>query len=111
MNEDIKNEFEKIWKEIEGIKEKIGTGNTSNIKTKKKSSNYSGLTGGIRFLIDNNFYNTPKSVKEIFNELKREGYHYSYESVDKLLRVDFHKNNKILNRFKEDKVWKYAIRK
>jgi len=54
---------------------------------------------------------TPKSVKEVQEELRKEGYHYSYESVDKLLRVDFMTKRKILTRIKENNVWKYVIRK
>lgn len=111
--EEIKKEFEKIRERLKNLEER----NSQNEKEPKenkpriKNANYKGLSGGIRFLIEKEFLNPPKSVKEIQEELKREGYHYPYESVDKLLRVDFHKKNKILNRIKEEKVWKYVIRK
>jgi len=50
-------------------------------------------------------------INEAIEELKREGYHYSKISVDKLLRINFMKNNRILTRIKEEKIWKYVIRK
>lgn len=72
---------------------------------------YKGLAGGIRFLIDNGFLNQPKSVSEIVSELKREGYHHSMPSVSKMLSVNFTKSKKVLNRVKENGVWKYVLRK
>lgn len=72
---------------------------------------YEGLTGGIKMLIDSNFLDEPKSAREIADELTREGYYNVKESVDKLLRVDFLKNKKIIMRIKDGKVWKYVKRK
>lgn len=80
-------------------------------KAKPKVQNFKGLSGGIRFLIAKEFLNTPKSVKEIQEELGKEGYHYPYSSVNKLLQVNFMKRQKILTRIKENKVWKYVIKK
>jgi len=54
---------------------------------------------------------TPKSVKEIQEELRKEKYHYPYDSVSKLLSVDFMKRQKIVTRIKENNVWKYVVRK
>jgi len=80
-------------------------------KVKPKIEEFKGLSGGIKFLITNGFLSSPRSVKEIHEELKKEGYHYPYHSVDKLLRVDFVTKQKILTRVKENKVWKYVTRK
>jgi len=80
------------------------------VETKRKPE-FKGLSGGIEYLISKSFLDIPKSVKEVQEELKKEGYHYSYESVDKLLRIDFMTKRKILTRIKEDRVWKYVIRK
>ncbi|MFH1774528.1 MAG: hypothetical protein ABH874_06180 [Methanobacteriota archaeon] len=76
-----------------------------------KPADYTGLSGGIRLLIDNGFLNTPKSVNEIQNELTREGYHYPSKSTDKLLSVNFMQKKKILTRVKEGNGWKYVVRK
>ena len=77
----------------------------------KKSNNYSGLTGGIQFLIDNKFFNNPKGLKEIISKLKEEGYHYGKAPIAKALSVGFTNKKKIFSRFKEDKNFKYVIRK
>lgn len=79
--------------------------------TKVSKKSYKGLAGGIRLLIDNGFLNEPKSVKEIMAELKREGYHHPIASLSKILSVNFTKNQKLLSRIKEDKCWKYVLRK
>ena len=82
-------------------------------KEKKKWSkvDHSGLRGGIRLLIDNGFFNQLRTVNEVSNELKREGYHYPLPSVSKALSVDMTNKQKVLNRTKEEDIWKYVIRK
>jgi len=83
---------------------------SSNNKPKISIENsYSGLKGGIEFLIDNTFLSNLKSAKEVQEELKKENYFHSKESVDKRLR--FLVTKKILTRIKEDKIWKYAVRR
>ena len=87
---------------------------TTTIKPKKKidkNKNYRGIFGGIRFLIDGGFLNSPKSVQQIILELKKEGYYGKSASIDKLLRVDLTNKKKVLTRIKEGKVWLYVIRK
>ena len=107
MEEEIKKRFEEIERRLDVLEGK------KQIKSKIKGNNknYSGLVGGIKFLIKNNFLNKPKSVAEIFEELKKEGYHYPKKSVEKLLSVNFTKNQRVLTRFKEGKRWNYVIRK
>lgn len=105
-DEEIRKRFEKIERRLdllEGVDKKI--------KKNLGKKNYKGLAGGIRFLIDNIFFDSPKSLKEIIDELKREGYHYSKSGVASTLSTTFVKSQRILNRIKEDKSWKYAIRK
>ncbi|NIP62105.1 MAG: hypothetical protein GWN01_11990 [Nitrosopumilaceae archaeon] len=77
----------------------------------KSSSKYKGLVGGINLLIDNGFFNKPKLVTEVKDELNREGYFHSIQSIDTILRRDLVKRKRTLNRVKEDGVWQYAIRK
>lgn len=107
MNEqEIIKRFEEIEKRLDNLE-----GKPNKIKKEKSKDNYSGLVGGIRFLIDNKKFDQPKTVAEIFEELKSEGYHYPKKSVEKLLSVNFMKNSKILNRINENKKWKYVLRK
>ena len=82
----------------------------SKVKTIKDDESFSGVVGGIRLLIKNEFLNTPKSVKEIVSELHNRGYYGKPTSIEKLLRVDF-MNKKILTRIKGDQKWLYVIRK
>ncbi|MDH3766600.1 MAG: hypothetical protein OER82_12445 [Nitrosopumilus sp.] len=73
--------------------------------------NYSGLKGGMQLLVDNNFFTKPRNLGEVESELKREGYHYPKSSISKILSVDLTNKQKLLNRVKEEKIWKYVIRK
>lgn len=114
MDEEIKKEFEKVWekiKELELQKNLETTPETLQNKETKIKKNYGGLAGGIRLLIDEDFLNQPKTVNEIWIELKRQGYHRPQGSVSKLLSVNFMKNQRLLTRIKENKKWKYVIRK
>lgn len=111
-NDQIRREFEKIWEKLNEFESKISEEREITAKNQiKKKKTYNGLAGGIRMLIDNGFLAIPKTVKEVHEELKREGYHYSYASTDKLMRVDLHKRTKVLNRVKDGKTWSYVVRK
>lgn len=80
-------------------------------KDESKKKEFSGLAGGIRFIINSGFLNSPKDFKEIKDELKREGYHYSDAGIMSTLAETFVKNKRLLTRIKEEKFWKYVIRK
>ena len=75
------------------------------------ASNFKGLTGGIELLISQGFFTTPKAVKEITAELKREGYFHQRQAVDKILRISFVLKKKILKRIEDKKIWHYVLRK
>jgi hypothetical protein len=90
---------------------RILEGNPPKQNKHESKNKYSGLAGGIRFLIDNKFLNELQTANEIMAELKREGYHHSLASISKMLSVNFTKNKKILNRIKENDGWKYVLRK
>ncbi len=115
-------EFEKEVFQAILISKLIGAKNVSEEKViaapdklqpqkKDVKDNYSGLSGGIRLLIQEKILDSPKSTKEIEDELKRNGYHYPAKSIAKLLSVNFMKKSRILTRIKIDKKWKYCIRK
>lgn len=112
--DNIEKKFEEIHNRLARI-EKILLETKSKAKTSHKEesrpSSYKGIVGGIQYLIDNNFLNQPRSMREIFDELKKEGYYYPLQSVDKTLRADLVHRKKILTRQQDNKVWKYVIRK
>lgn len=80
-------------------------------ESKEKTKEFKGITGGVRYLIDNRFFEKPKSMRDIFDELKKEGYFYPVQSVDSTIRKEYFIRKKILSRIKEGKKWKYVIRK
>ena len=106
--EKLKKIIEDHEDRISKLEKKLSTGKP--VKPESKKSNYSGLSGGIRMLIDNKFLDAPKSASEVFEEMKREGRYDSKKNVDGTLRMVFVKN-KILQRIKDDKLWKYVVRK
>lgn len=105
-DDDIQEKFKKIEKRIEKLEEVFDK------KEKKlgKVKTFKGLVGGINFIINNNFFDKPQLVNEVFEELRKDGYHYSIQSIDKALR-DFTKTKKVLTRIEENGKWKYVIRK
>lgn len=107
MDQEIKRFFDDHEARIKKLEEKFS--DKQIVKEVKK--NYKGLAGSIRLLIDNGFLNSPKSVKEVMAEMKREGYHYTPAGVASTLSETFTKSQKTLNRIEENKVWKYVIRK
>jgi hypothetical protein len=80
-------------------------------ENRDQSPDYTGLVGGVRYLIDEKFFNTPKKFGEIFDKLKENGYHYDKGAVQKTVSSYFMKRDKILTRFKEENAWKYVIKK
>lgn len=54
---------------------------------RNQKSDFSGPTGGLRFLVSRNFFKTKKSFSDIRAELEKHGYHlYSPQAVDTGLR-------------------------
>jgi len=77
----------------------------------EKTDNYKGVGGGIRLLRDNNFFSSLKSVEEVKEELEKERYFHSKETISTALGRDFVKTKNILTRVKRDGSWRYVIRK
>lgn len=108
---DLETKFQDLEKRVKML-ESVSKNHLSVAGDKTSSqSSFSGLQGGIRFLICKGFFNEPKTAKEVWAELRKEGYYHSYKSVDKSLRIDLMQKQKILARVKEDNVWKYVLRK
>lgn len=47
---------------------------------------FSGPTGGLRFLVSRDFFKTKKNFSDVRVELEKHGYHYSPQAVDVGLR-------------------------
>lgn len=107
----IDERFSKIEERLDTIEKIIFSQNKANEKKIIEKDDFSGLNGGIRLLINNDFFSKSKTLKEIINELQRESYHYGKGAIANALSINFTKKQKILTRFKEDKIYKYVIRK
>lgn len=77
-------------------------------KTVAKGSS-KGPTNAILKLVQEGFLDVPKPVKEIEQELKRQGYYYSLQVIDATLRRM--NVNKVLTRTGKRGQWRYAVRK
>jgi len=71
----------------------------------------SGATGGLRVLVDEGYFDSPKQLPEIIERLKQEGRHYLNATISMgLLNLV---RERVLTRFRDkgDKKWKYVVRK
>lgn len=78
---------------------------------KNSQRNTSGATGGLRILIEDGHFNSPRQLLEIIERLMQEGRHYSSAAISMgLLNLV---KERVLTRFRDrgDKKWKYVIRK
>jgi hypothetical protein len=83
---------------------------TAAIKIQNEGEeNFSGLAGGIKLLIKEGFFKEGKSQGEIFEELKRQSYHYPKTSLPITLKGFIQK--RILNRLGESGQYRYIERK
>lgn len=89
-----------------------------NRKRRKNGNSTKILTGvgrDIQSLIDNNFFNEPKLMNEILQELKREGFFHDAKVIDRTITTTFLKNRRTLRRIKNEdggkSRWKYLVRK
>jgi hypothetical protein len=83
----------------------------AKLSAESQESQYKGLTGGIYKLVDGNFFDTPKLVKDVKSELERHGYYYTIQSVNKAMYSDFMKNKNLFTRVGKRGEWKYVLRK
>ncbi|MEK7637217.1 MAG: hypothetical protein AAB402_02360 [Patescibacteria group bacterium] len=78
---------------------------------KSQNKDMSGATGGIRLLVEEGKIDSPKQLTEIIEFLRQEGRHYSRSTISMgLLNLV---RERVLTRFrdKDDKNWKYVVRK
>ena len=108
MNE-IKAKIEDFENRLQKVEEIVFSAKVSIKKNLKE--NYKGLAGGLRYLINVNFFNQPKRLKEIKAELEKEGYYYSLAGISSTLSETFMKSQKVLTRVGKSRAWKYVIRK
>lgn len=74
-------------------------------------SKHEGLSGAITKLIQEGFLDTPKTRKEVQNDLKRQGYYYAAPAIHTALTRDFMKRKGILTRVGKKGKWQYVLKK
>ena len=81
---------------------------TSEKKSRRSETQSTSLVGLIQKLKENGFFDTPKKVKDVKDELAQQTHHYPLESISTALirRV----KNGELGRIKEGKMWVYVKR-
>lgn len=114
MNEEIKNlidRMDNLDRRLQNVEKELA-GKSSELKVKQGlEKDYSSLKGGIILLIDDHFFDTPKSLRETIEQLKIKGYHYKKGSIQVALTRDFMKKKRTLTRIEDGKKYKYVIRK
>lgn len=78
--------------------------------TIESDKGYSGPTGGVRFLIDKEFFKDKQELATIKLKLSEEGYHYSRQAVHEALKT-LSKQGGPLVSLKEGKRKTYVVRK
>lgn len=103
----LKKQDKKISQIDKKLSSHIKTSKSPKSKTKQKTNGaYSGLAGGIFDLTKSSFFNKPKELKEIIEQLKANAVFYPRTNYpDALLRLV---KNKDLRRLKDKNKWKYV---
>ncbi|MDP2947458.1 MAG: hypothetical protein Q8N88_05070 [Nanoarchaeota archaeon] len=102
-----------IFKRLDKLESSVFGGDSQKeIKLPKDNAKkFKGATGGLRVLVDEDYFNNPKQLPETIERLKQEGRHYSNATISMgLLSLV---RERVLTRFRDkgDKKWKYVIRK
>jgi len=97
---------------LEKLEQKVfGTSNPSKPHvTSKKTDEFVGITGGVRFLNAHGFLDKKRSLSDIREELQKHGYHSSIQAVQTSLNR-LSKTGGPLIAFKENGKKVYAKRK
>lgn len=87
-----RNDIQKILGKLDDHEKRIlalelGTGTKRKKASPVVQENYSGATGGVRFLIKNGFFKAKLSQASVRKELADKGYHYSSQAIYEAMKV------------------------
>jgi hypothetical protein len=111
INEDW---MKKVMERLDNLEARVSSLEKSILTVKKipaVKKEFTGLSGGIRKLINDGFFNKPKSLREIMDEMRRQMYYYSEPAVNTAVTRDFMKRKGLLTRIGKRSQWKYVLRK
>lgn len=78
--------------------------------TSKKADNFSGPSGGLRYLLSRGFFSEKRFLADVRNALAKNGYHYSVQAAQTSLNR-FSKPGGPLVTIKQDGKKVYVVRK
>ncbi len=111
MDEETKGLIEGLDRRLREVEKKLDGRTAKATNEGEGEKNYSGLKGGITLLMDDHFFDTPKSLDETIKQLAVKGYHHQNGAVQAALARDFMKKKRMLTRIMEESKYKYVIRK
>ena len=88
-NDDIKQIFAKL-EDHERRLSVLELGSSSkhkNMDQTIRQKNYSGATGGVRFLVKNLFFKIKRNQAIVREELSDKGYHYSSQAIYEAMKI------------------------
>lgn len=80
-------------------------------KTPTAKKEFTGLVGGLRKLYYEGFFDTPMHLKQILDEMERQGYYYSAPAVNTTITRYLMRKWGLLTRIGKRGKWKYVKKK
>jgi len=111
MDNETKGLIEGLDRRLQEVEKKLARKPTATVAEQGGQKSYSGLKGGVTLLMDERFFDVPKSLDETMKQLAVKGYHHQNGAVQAALARDFMKKRRMLTRIKEDDKYKYVVRK
>lgn len=111
MDDETKSLIEGLDRRLQAIEKRFAAKSATKNAELEGEKSYKGLAGGINLLLDEHFFDTPKSKAETREQLALKGYHHPEGAVQAALARDFMKKKRILTRIDEGNIYKYVIRK
>ncbi|MDG6934415.1 MAG: hypothetical protein JRN68_06920 [Nitrososphaerota archaeon] len=109
MDKELKEIIDKIDQRLTDLENAVFNHETKQLGIKK--ANYKGLAGGLRLLLDNGFFDQPRSIDEIIIELNKKGYYNTRSGVASTLLLTFCGKKRALTRLKIGRKLTYVKRK
>lgn len=108
--EEVSERLKKLEHEVFEIKKRRFVEDFKKDTEKLKENEFSGATGGVRFLLSEKFFDHKRSLADVRDKLTEHGYHYSLQAVQMAVNR-LSKSSGPLVTFKEGGKKQYAKRK
>lgn len=102
--------YKDVIRRIERLEKVVFADRAKPDAKKVDSKKYKGATGGVRFLIEEGFFNHKRLFGEVCDAASARGYHYSKQAIQEAL-TRLSTKEKILVAFEEKGKKVYAVRR